>query len=313
VIGKKPIANLEVEPLEAIASSQQVAALAVICGIEGPSYRPLGASMAIFEDGSTVGNLSSGCIEADIVHHAVAALSQGQPREIRYGRGSPFMDIRLPCGGGLDILIVPQPDREALQDVTLRHARRELCCLGIDIPTGKLHVRSDGETERAGTRFTIRIAPELRFLTFGAGPEAVTFAAIVQSIGFQNELFSPDSNTLEAAGRAGCRTHRLSRKAMPQNLSIDSRTAVTLFFHDHDWEPPILAAALSSPAFFVGAQGSKRAADARLLELEDLGMEASDRNRLRGPIGLIPSTRNAHTLAVSVLAEILAESGSVSN
>lgn len=309
VIGKKTTANLEIGPIEAIAFSQQAAALAVISGIEGPSYRPLGACMAVFEDGSTIGSLSSGCIEADIAHHAVKAIAQDQPLEIRYGKGSPFMDIKLPCGGGLDILIVPKPDRKALLDVMQRHARRELCCVAIDMLTGKLSVRSDGKTERVGSVLSIRIEPELRFLVFGAGPEAVTFASIVQSMGFENEVFSPDSKTLEAAGRAGCRTHHLSQKTMPQELDIDDRTAVVLFFHDHDWEPPILVAALHSPAFFVGAQGSRRAAEARLLELEALGVDTAGRSRLRGPMGLIPSTRNAQTLAVSVLAEILAEPG----
>ena len=309
MIEKKTTSNLEFEPLEAIAFSQQAAALAVISGIEGPSYRPLGACMAVFEDGSTVGSLSSGCIESDIAHYAVRAMPQDRPIEIRYGKGSPFMDIKLPCGGGLDILIVPKPDRKALQDVMQRHARRELCCVAIDMLTGKVNVRSDGKTALVGSMLSILIAPELHFLIFGAGPEAVTFASIVQSMGFENEVFSPDNKTLEAASRAGCRAHHLSQKAMPQELDIDDRTAVVLFFHDHDWEPPILVAALNSPAFFVGAQGSKRAAEARLLELEALGVDASGRSRLRGPMGLIPSTRNAQTLAVSVLAEILAQPG----
>ena len=35
----------------------------------------------------------------------------------------------------------------------------------------------------------------------------------------------------------------------------DPRTAVVLFYHDHDREPPVLAEALVSPAFYVGAQG----------------------------------------------------------
>lgn len=90
-------------------------------------------------------------------------------------------------------------------------------------------------------------------------------------------------------------------------MKIDPRTAIILFFHDHDWEPGILADALTSDAFYIGAQGSRRARDVRLLELEAMGVSKTDRARLFGPVGLIPSVRDAKTLAVSTLAEILAQ------
>ncbi len=48
--------------------------LALITGTEGPSYRRVGAMMAVCEDGQCHGSLSSGCIEADIAFRARAAL-----------------------------------------------------------------------------------------------------------------------------------------------------------------------------------------------------------------------------------------------
>lgn len=88
---------------------------------------------------------------------------------------------------------------------------------------------------------------------------------------------------------------------------MDDRTAVVLFFHDHDWEPPILAGALETEAFYIGAQGSQRARDARLLMLRGMGVSDAACARLHGPVGVIPSARDAGTLAVSVLAEVLAK------
>lgn len=44
---------------------------------ESPSYRPFGATMAVFADGFRVGMLSSGCIEADVANHAIAAMETG--------------------------------------------------------------------------------------------------------------------------------------------------------------------------------------------------------------------------------------------
>ena len=78
-----------------------------------------------------------------------------------------------------------------------------------------------------------------------------------------------------------------------------------LFFHDHDWEPPILAEAVSRPAFYIGAQGSMMARETRMRELAALGLEDAALARLRGPIGLLPSARDPRTLAISVLAEVL--------
>ncbi len=293
------------DPISEIVESPQDAVLAVIVGVDGPSYRPLGASMAIFADGTRVGSLSSGCIEADLAEHAKRALARGAPTVIRYGRGSPYMDIQLPCGGGLQILLVPRPDREVLGQVVERVARREVCGLEIDENSGDLRLAEVAQTGRDGGIFRLRFLPGLRFYVFGKGPEASTFAALVQSARYENILFSPDGETLDFGRAAGCATRHLKRATMPARLVPDAWTAVVLFFHDHEMEPDLLAQALETPSFFIGAQGSQRARDARLAALRAQGVSPDKLTRLRGPIGLVPSARDARTLAVSVLAEVL--------
>ena len=278
----------------------------MIAGVEGPSYRPVGAMMAVLSERERAGTLSSGCIENDIALHALRVAESGRPETIRYGRGSPFADIQLPCGGGLDILLLPRPDRAALARVAENRAARRPCTLEIDMDSGAMRVAGTGATGRAGDTLRIRFEPEIRFLVFGKGPEASTFAALVQSAGYPNLLLSPDGETRADAAAAGCPTSALDMPGFPADLGADHRTAVVLFFHDHDWEPPILAGALETAAFYIGAQGSRRARDARLLELEAMGVSAEARARLHGPVGLIPSARDAGTLAVSVLAEVLA-------
>lgn len=295
------------DPLEDVLVRGAGSALAVIIGVEGPSYRPVGALMAVVEDGTRVGTLSSGCIEADIGRHALETLKTGEPKVLRYGRGSPFIDIRLPCGGGLDVLLLPRPDLDALRQVKLARDRRQPCTIEIDPQTGQMRVVGAGKTGMLNGVFRLRTLPELRFLVFGKGPEAGSFAALVHSAGYPNLLLSPDTETLEQGVASGCATQHMVAQSMPTDLSIDPWTAITLFFHDHDWEPPILRSALNSPAFYIGAQGSRRARDERMVELESLGATEADRARLRGPIGLIPSARDARTLAVSVLAEVLEE------
>lgn len=307
------------DPLSVLAERREAGVLAIITGVEGPSYRPVGAAMAISAAGERAGTLSSGCIEADIALHARAVLEEGRPRAIRYGRGSPFRDIELPCGGGLDILLVPEPDAAVLREIVRRREARDPVTLEIDPAAGALALAETGETGwagetgqtgeagGAGARFRVRYTPRLRFVVFGKGPEAGTFAALVQSAGYPNMLLSPDAETRDAAAALGCATRALTQAVFPGDLAVDPWTAVVLFFHDHDWEPPILAGALQTEAFYIGAQGSRRARDARLLTLEAMGVGPEGIARLHGPVGLIPSARDAGTLAVSVLAEILAE------
>lgn len=257
-------------------------ALAVITGVEGPSYRPRGAAMLIDASGQTTGSLSSGCVEGDVVLRAQQAMASGQGTVLRYGRGSPFIDITLPCGGGLDIGIVPNPDRSAFQLAAAQIARRESARLDI-----------------AGIALVIQ--PQVRFLVFGKGPEAAYFARLAHQAGYPTRLFSPDPETLSDAGFGD----EVISTAWPESLKTDARTAVTVFYHDHDREPPILAHALSGPAFYVGAQGSLRAHLTRCDALRMSGVTEVQIARLASPFGLIPSTRDARTLAVSVLADVL--------
>jgi len=65
--------------------------------------------------------------------------------------------------------------------------------------------------------------------------------------------------------------------------------------------------ALASPAFYIGAVGSRRTHAARLDALREQGVDEEALGRIAGPIGLIPATRDPSALAVSVLAGVLAE------
>jgi xanthine dehydrogenase accessory factor len=277
--------------------------LAIITGITGPSYRPLGEIMAFCGD-RHVGSLSSGCIETDLARHAQDALRDG-PIRLHYGEGSPWFDLRLPCGGGLEITLIPRPCPDLLTDVAAARAARQHIALCI---TPDLHLQrcDPGPTGPMPDGFRIALTPPPRFLIFGQGPEAVIFANLVRAAGYPHLVLAPDCQTLSQAEAHGSPTRLLHWPALPADLDIDDRSAVVLFFHDHDWEPPILARALNSPAFYIGAQGSRRARETRMDRLRQLGV-TKGLDRLHGPIGLIGSARDPRVLAVSVLAEVLGQ------
>lgn len=290
-------------PLKLLSQSDGV--LAVITETQGTSYRTVGTMMAFGIDGKRTGSLSSGCIEDDIADHAKRALATGQAIALRYGTGSPFFDLKLPCGGGLSILLIPNPDRSLLVDLLQRGALRQTVDLSIGLTDGSLTLGALAEPGR----LVVKLEPELRFWVYGHGVEAISFALMTQAAGYDVTLFGQESlqSDLSRIGPLNIQTVASFRSHVCP--VPDSRTAVTLFFHDHENEARLLAQLLPSQAFFIGAQGSLRARTRLLDELTTLGVPAADLSRLRPDFGLIPSCRDPRTLAVSVMAHVLAVAG----
>ncbi|MEV8274289.1 XdhC family protein [Microbacterium sp. NPDC077184] len=86
---------------------------------------------------------------------------------------------------------------------------------------------------------------------------------------------------------------------------IDARTAVCVLTHDDRFDVEAIAAALASPAVYVGAMGSRRTHDDRLARLRAAGVTVAALARLRSPIGLALGGRTPEETALSILAEIV--------
>lgn len=292
------------DPLLALAVGETAGVVALVIRTEGPSYREVGATMIFAEDGSRIGSLSSGCIEADLALHAEKTRVDNAPRRITYGKGSPYVDIQLPCGGGLEILLLPQPMAGELALIARVVSERQPVNLSIEMDTGQMTECPVSQTGIAGGTFVLYLTPPLRFVVFGKGPEATVFARLVQSLGYHGALISPDPETLSIPVVHGWDLHEIRNPSRPEHVTLDERTAVLFFFHDHEWEAPILSELLDHETFYVGCQGSRQTSETRLAELEKLGVSAAGLEKVRGPIGLIPSVRESSTLAVSVLATV---------
>lgn len=291
-------------PLETAAYATRSCALAIVKKVVGPSYRPVGAVMTVVQDSGRFGNLSSGCVESDIERQALDAIQDGQTRIVRYGQGSPYFDIVLPCGGGLEILIVPSPNQVRLQRAVQTLKQRQSVQLDICLETGQIsHGARSNDEDRV---FHLHFNPELQFLIFGTGPETTDFASLSSASGYATKLFSPDAETLYGCSFLGDDAMELTKKSLPSWVTGDAWTAAVLFFHDHDWEPGLLRDLLQLDLYYIGAQGSLKTMQSRTRALEDLGVDPQQIARVRGPIGLIPSVRDSRTLAISVLSEVVA-------
>ncbi len=125
-------------------------ALVTLVAIDGNTPRPLGAQMAVAEDQRFSGYLSGGCIEQAIALEACQAITAGQNRLVRYGKGSAYLDVQLPCGSGLDLYFDQGLTADVLESIAERRATRRPFTLVTDL------VRGESRIEDAGARDGLR-------------------------------------------------------------------------------------------------------------------------------------------------------------
>lgn len=159
-------------------------------------------------------------------------------------------------------------------------------------------------SHRDGEAFFRAIVPPVRLILAGSGPVVGSIARLVALVGFEIEVLSPDAATLAEIRTACISARGLDQPGLGSIIPPDPCTAVVLAFHEHDWEPPILAEALRSPAFYIGALGNRAVHATRLSALHAQGFTAADVARVNGPIGLIPGAKSRATLGLGIVTEI---------
>jgi len=87
-------------------------------------------------------------------------------------------------------------------------------------------------------------------------------------------------------------------------LDLDRRSAVVTLTHDPKLDDPALAVALRSPAFYIGALGSKRTHARRVDRLREAGFNDKEIGRIHAPIGLNIGSVSPAEIAISILGEI---------
>jgi len=277
-------------------------ALLTLVHVDGHSPRPVGSQMAVCEDGRAVGALTGGCAERALVLDALAALARGENHIELYGQGSRYKDIELPCGSGIHVHFdVTLPDADLERVVTARGARRP-AWLVIDETT--LKARSSLEAPAVSPGSIVRpFEPQCRLVLAGQGSVTASCAPLAAALEMAVEVYTPDEAV--AAQLPATPVFALS-SASDFAPVLDRWTAVAVTFHDHGFETDILMRALDSPAFFIGALGSRRTHGRRQDALRDKGRTQAELARIHGPIGLDLGARTPPEIALSILAQVVA-------
>jgi xanthine dehydrogenase accessory factor len=291
------------EALLALPALPERFAIATLVEVDGSAPRDVGAQMLITQD-EHWGFLSGGCIEDDVARHGREVLIASAPRVLRYGEGSPWIDIKLACGSGITVLVEPVASSEPAVAALIEgwHTRAPVLW------------SSDGVTRRAeaaseapcdawdGTAYTRRFTPPLKLVLIGEDGATLTAASLALAMGWQVALITPGGP--EAAPMAGIAYHRSDPAAALAAMAPDRWTAVAVLSHDREDDERGLAAALRSEAFYVGAVGARVRLEQRIAKLRGHGVSEAALARLHAPIGLYGFGKAPREVALSLVAEI---------
>ena len=180
--------------------------------------------------------------------------------------------------------------------------------------TGVLTYGVDGERLDTGMRvFFASYAPPPRMIVFGAIDFAAALARLGAFLGYRvtvcdaRPVFATPARFPDAAEVVNAWPHRYLSDQFAQGL-LDARTVLCVLTHDPKFDIPVLEVALrGGPVAFIGAMGSRRTHEDRLVRLREAGLSEAELSRLHSPVGLDLGARTPEETAVSIAAEFIAQ------
>jgi len=286
-------------------------ALATVVQTWGSAPRPVGAWLAIREDGQLAGSVSGGCVEDDLIDRVRTDVLTGHlPQIVLYGVSKEeAARFGLPCGGTLRLVVEPRPELGTLRELRDRVAAKRLSARVLDMQTGTAVLQD--ATRDDGHRFdgrTMRAiyGPRWRLVVVGAGQLSQYVASIALGADYEVIVVDPREEFAAGFGVPGVRFERGMPDDVILDLGVDSHTAIVALSHDPKLDDMALLEALKSPAFYVGALGSRVNTAKRKERLGLFDLAPEEIERLKGPIGLFIGAKTPPEIAISILAEITA-------
>src|SRR5882672_9910692 len=277
----------------------------------GSAPRPVGALVVIRDDGQVVGSVSGGCVEDDLIDKVRAGgVAKDKPQLITYGvTNEEATRWGLPCGGTLELVLEPVTEKSALGELLETISKQQLVRRRLEMDTGRVSLSAGSwqdVLEFDGKLLTTVHGPRWRLVLIGAGQLTRYLAEMAHMLDYHVLVIDPRE---EYAGGWDLKNVPLDR-GMPDDViaaaNLDGHSAVVALTHDPKIDDLALMEALKSPAFYVGAIGSKKNNDARRVRLKEFELSDGEIARLRGPVGLYIGSKTPPEIAVAILAEMTA-------
>jgi len=315
------------------ARSGRKAALATVVSTWGSSPRAAGSRLAVDEFGHFIGSVSGGCVEGEVLANAAEVMETGKHTLLEFGvSDGNAWSVGLACGGAIKIFVEKIADPSAFEPIVRNLDRGEETAAAVDLDSGERVLYDNASldglyfdkasrralftarargleslTETPGRKFFVEFwRPPLRLIIVGAVHIAQALAPIAAAAGYQVILVDPRSAFATPERFAGVELHREWPEDFFQSLRIDARCALVALTHEPRIDDPALIAALRSPAFYIGALGSRGSAEKRRARLRAQGFGESALARIHGPIGLSIGAASPPEIAIAIAAEMTA-------
>ncbi|OHU50491.1 XdhC family protein [Mycobacteroides chelonae] len=321
-------------------------ALARVVEVSGAAPREPGAAMLVTADSAVIGSLSGGCVEAAVIETARDVLATGLCVNERFGVDDGIAP-GLTCGGEIEVVTervgtdkLPLLQRlraliEAGEPVGLVGTLSgvpdwALVRPGESAPWSQIDgtIASLVRAGRSAVAGADRCEPDqsarprVFVQAFGAPPRMIlagtnAFVRALSHTGAQlgyrvtvvdaREVFATAAQFPYAHEVVVDWPHRYLRAEVAAGR-VDGRTVVCVLTHDPKFDVPMLAAALTTASVaFVGALGSRRTHTERVARLREEGVTDDQLRRLHSPLGLDLNARTPEETAISIAAQIIAE------
>lgn len=286
-------------------------ALASIVEISGSSYRKPGAMMLINEQGKSLGILSGGCLEADVILQAQKAMHLNKNRLIEYDTyddGEYNLMQFLGCGGAITVFIQPLKKSNNYQNLELllaglnanksMHYRINYKQTNHANECIESHDTMNNSATHNKNQIGFHYNPSPHIAIFGAGLDAIPLVNMIHILGWRVSLYDYRSTHVNSKLFSN-ETHII--KAPFEQVNLPKIHAGVVMGHNLNFDAQALSLLQSSSATYIGLLGPKH----RQEKVANL-MSAPLIKKLYGPIGLNIGGELPEEIALSIVAQIQA-------
>ena len=326
-----------------LANGESIA-LATVIQTWGSSPRGVGAKMGITAEGKMTGSVSGGCVEGAVIEVGMDVIRTRKSQLLHFGvADETAWEVGLACGGTIDVFVQPldvelfEQMRTAIEgerpaaSVTIIRGPEDVLGDGLvwvdgqDSPKVFNDELVEGAVEAA--RFALANAQSHRFTLPGGQVEvfaevilptptlvivggvhiSIALAKMANLLGYRTVIVDPRRafGSPERFSYADQLVQIWPDEALTR-LDLARTSAVAILTHDPKLDDPALMVALPSPAFYIGALGSRKTQAKRRARLLEAGLTEAHLDRLHSPIGLAIGAKTPEEIALSIMGEIVA-------
>ncbi|MBE0684053.1 MAG: XdhC family protein [Anaerolineales bacterium] len=317
-------------------------ALATVVQTWGSSPRSAGSKMAVTLAGKMTGSVSGGCVENAVAEAGMQSLKTNRPQLLHFGVvDETAWEVGLACGGSIDIFVQPLetdfvnklhsifldeipfvhaiiirgPDDLLGREMLIAEGRITFGSIGNQwdnaVLTVGMQALSQGNSRRVSLSETVEVffdvvSPPPTLIMVGGVHIAIALAALAKTLGFRTILVDPRKawGSEERFPHVDMLIQDWVDDAFAK-IRITRSTAIAMLTHDPKLDDPALKIALTSPAFYVGALGSKTTNAKRRERLLNDSLSESELSRLHAPIGLDIGASTPEEIALSIMSEVV--------